>query len=227
MEVYSIGNEQYKSRHFFFTNKSKALMIGLTIGIGILVGWLYYDYNRHSDSVIASSVAWQQINAALIEGNSQEQLNSVLNLIKINNNYGILASLGLARHYTNDSHYAAAERQLQKTIRKVREDNLKALINLRLAQLQLQQGNVNYALQTLDGIKQKGWIVLADNIRGDAQVIKGNHQAARAAYEKVLQSNPPQALQKLVCIKLNNLSIREGSHTIENNICGPVVRYFT
>lgn len=201
-------------------------MIGLTIGIGILVG-LYYYYNRHSDSVIASSVAWQKINAVLIEGNSQSQLNSVQNLIKSNKNYGILASLGLASHYTNDGNYAAAERQLQKTIRKVREENLQALINLRLAQLQLQQGNVNYALQTLDGIKQKGWRVLADNIRGDAQVIKGNHQAARDAYEKVLQSNPPQALQTLVCIKLNNLSIREGSHTIENNICSPVIRYFT
>lgn len=201
-------------------------MIGLTIGI-LLVG-LYYYYNRHSsDSVIASSVAWQKINAVLIEGNSQSQLNSVQNLIKINNNYGILASLELARHYTNDGNYAAAEKQLQKTIRKVREENLQALINLRLAQLQLQQGNVNYALQTLDGIKQKGWRVLADNIRGDAQVIKGNHQAARDAYEKVLQSNPPQALQTLVCIKLNNLSIREGSHTIENNICSPVIRYFT
>jgi len=47
---------------------------------------------------------------------------------------------------------------------------------------------------------------LADDIRGDALIIKGDNQAARDAYDKALKANPPQALQALLRMKLNNLS---------------------
>jgi predicted negative regulator of RcsB-dependent stress response len=65
---------------------------------------------------------------------------------------------------------------------------------------------VDGALQTLTGIKQEAWSALADDIRGDALIIKGDNQAARDAYDKALKANPPQALQALLRMKLNNLS---------------------
>ncbi|BFO11388.1 hypothetical protein GGER_38980 [Serratia rubidaea] len=47
--------------------------------------------------------------------------------------------------------------------------------------------------------------MLAD-IRGDVLLAKGDAKGAREAYSKGLESNPSQAQQALLRMKLNNLS---------------------
>ncbi|UVK79024.1 MAG: ancillary SecYEG translocon subunit [Sodalis sp. Ffu] len=204
---YSIENEHCKGkqRSFITYNSKKLVIIGM-IGISLLVGWRYWS-NHHNDVMIVASAVWEHVNSVLTDDADQQQLDLAQHFSDSNdNNYGVLASLGLTHNYINKGDFATAEKQLQKTLNKTHEKNLQTLINLRLAQLQLQQKNVDGALKTLNVIKQKKWMALVESIRGDAQVFKDDHQAARAAYEKALKANPPQALQELVHIKLNNLS---------------------
>ncbi|MBT9431871.1 tetratricopeptide repeat protein [Candidatus Sodalis endolongispinus] len=206
MEVYSTDNKQRDARRRFFVDNGKALAIGVVLGVGALVGWRYW-HNHHNDAMMAASSAWQPVNAGLSGQAAQTQLDAAQHFADANdNNYGALTSMGLARQFAERGDFTAAEKQLQKALGQTREANLQSLINLRLARVQLQQKNVDGALKTLDGVKEQGWTALAEDTRGDAQVIKGDQQAARAAYEKALQSGAPQALQALVRMKLNNLS---------------------
>ncbi len=47
---------------------------------------------------------------------------------------------------------------------------------------------------------------MAQDVRGDALLSKGDTAGARAAYSKGVESNASQALQALLRMKLNNLS---------------------
>ncbi|OZI13822.1 hypothetical protein CE195_08130 [Sodalis-like symbiont of Philaenus spumarius] len=203
MEVYRIDNEQRDALRRFFVDNSKALAIGVVLGVSALVGWCYW-HKHHNNAMMAASSAWQQVNAGLSGQAAQAQLDAAQQFADANdNNYGALTSMGLARQFAERGDFTAAEKQLQKARGQTHEANLQSLINLRLAHVQLQQKNVDGALKTLDGMKEKGWTALAEDTRGDAQVIKGDQQAARIAYEKALQSGAPPALVRM---KLNNLS---------------------
>lgn len=206
MEVYSSENEQREALMRFLADNGKALVIGVVIGIAALVGWRYW-HNHQNDAMMASSAAWQQVNTALTSGADQQQIDDAAAFAKHNdNNYGALTSMDLARFYAEKGDFTTAEQQLKTALTQTKEENLQTLIKLRLARVQIQAKNVDGALQTLSGIKQAAWSALADDIRGDALIIKGDNQAARDAYDKALKANPPQALQALLRMKLNNLS---------------------
>jgi len=206
VEVYSSENEQRDALVRFFADNGKALVIGVIIGIAALVGWRYW-HNHQNDSMMESSASWQQVNTALTSDADQQRVGAAQKFADSNNNnYGALTSMDLARFYAEKGDFTTAEQQLKKALTQTKEENLQSLINLRLARVQLQGKNVDGALQTLTAVKPEAWSALADDVRGDAQVIKGNNQAARDAYNKALKANPPQALQALLRMKLNNLS---------------------
>ncbi|WP_413737510.1 YfgM family protein [Sodalis sp. RH21] len=206
MEVYSSENEQREVLVRFFADNGKALVIGVVIGIAALVGWRYW-HNHQNDAMMASSASWQQVNTALTSDANQQGVDAAQKFADVNNNnYGALTSMDLARFYVDKGDFAAAEKQLEKALTQTKEDNLRSLINIRLARVQIQAKNVDGALKTLGNITHEGWSALVEDARGDAQVIKGNNQAAREAYDKALKANPPQALQALLRMKLNNLS---------------------
>lgn len=206
MEVYSSENEQREALGRFFADNGKALVIGVVIGIAALVGWRYW-HNHQNDAMMASSASWQQVNQALTHDAAPAAVDAAQKFADVNNNnYGALTSMDLARFYVDNGNFAAAEKQLQKALTQTNEENLEALIYVRLARVQLEAKNVDGALKTLEKETHAGWSALVEDARGDAQVIKGNNQAAREAYDKALKANPPQALQALLRMKLNNLS---------------------
>lgn len=212
MDIYRSDNEQQHEAPLrrFFVN-SKVIVIGAVIAGSLLAlaGWSYWDH-KHTAAMMMASKAWQPMNGSFI---SPPQLEAAQHFSEHNkNNYGALTSMGLARLFAERGNFVAAEKQLRKAFRQTRDVNLQVLINLRVARVQLHQRNIDGALKTLDGVKETGWKMLAEDIRGDALVLKGDDQAARAAYKKALQSN---ALQALVRMKLNNLSSGEGHHAIE------------
>ncbi|UDG80018.1 YfgM family protein [Candidatus Steffania adelgidicola] len=187
MALYTMGNKPRAASRYFFTDKAQALAISVVIGIFTLIGFSYWDYNHHKDGIIAVSSVWKVVTA-----NQKE-----------NNNMGAFSSLELARQHVERGEFSTVEMHLKKALSQTRESNLQAVIRLRLARVQMQQKNIEGALNTLDGVKGQGWAALAEDIRGDAKLIKGDNQAARLAYEQALQS---AALQSLVRMKLNNLS---------------------
>lgn len=199
MKIYSTHKKQKETLRHFFVSNSKWLAIGVVIGVSSLVGWRYW-HNPHKDALMIASSTWQQIN---VSHDSQPQLDVAQQFANTNYNiYGALTSLKLAQYFVERGNYSAAEKQLQKALDQTHDANLQSLINLRLARVQLQKKNVDDALKTLENVKLQGWTALKEDIQGDAQVIKGDNQAARAAYGKVLQSD---ALKALVRMKLNNL----------------------
>jgi predicted negative regulator of RcsB-dependent stress response len=205
VEVYSNDNEQVDALRRFFANNGKALAVGVVIGIAALGGWRYWASHQES-SAKAVSAQYQQLTSAM-QADKPQTLEAVSNFANENSNtYGALASMDVAKQYVDSNQLDKAATQLQNGLKDTKDANLQAVINLRLARIQLQQNQADAALKTLDGVKGDGWTAIVADIRGEALLSKGDKQGARDAWSKGVESDASPALKQMMQMKMNNLS---------------------
>lgn len=205
MEVYSNENEQVDALRRFFADNGKALAIGVVVGIAALGGWRYWS-SHQENSGKAASAEYQQLTSAM-QADKPESLEAVASFASENSNtYGALAALDLAKQYVETSQLDKAIALLQKGLNDTKDANLQAVINLRLARIQLQQKQADAALATLDNVKGDGWSAIVADIRGEALLSKGDKQGARDAWSKGVESDASPALKQMMQMKMNNLS---------------------
>lgn len=206
MEIYENENDQVDAVKRFFAENGKALAIGVVLGIGALVGWRYWT-SHQAESAREASLAYQTAVTA-ISADKPQTLTAVEKFAAENQNtYGALASLEAAQQYVDKNDLAKAEANLQQGLKNTSDENLQALINLRLARIQVQQKQTDAALKTLDAIKGEGWVAIVADLRGEALLSKGDKQGARDAWSKGVESNSSPALREMMQMKINNLSI--------------------
>jgi len=205
VEVYSNENEQTDALRNFFANNGKALAIGVVIGIAALGGWRYWS-SHQDDTAKSVSAQYQQLTTAMQAG-KPETLEAVNRFASENSNtYGALAAMDLAKQYVDAGQFDKAATLLQNGLKDTKDANLQAVINLRLARIQLQQNQADAALKTLDGVKGDGWTAIVADIRGEALLTKGDKQGARDAWSKGVESDASPALKQMMQMKMNNLS---------------------
>lgn len=205
MEIYENENEQMEAVKRFFAENGKALVVGVVLGIGALVGWRYWN-SHQADSAMASSQEYQTVTAN-VRADRPDTLSAAEKFAaQTDNTYGALTSLELAQKYVENNNLAKAAEQLQQGLSKTKDANLQALINLRLARVQVQLKQADAALKTLEGIKGEGWVAIVADMRGEALLSKGDKQGARDAWSKGAQSDASPALREMMQMKINNLS---------------------
>jgi len=206
VEIYENENDQVDAVKRFFAENGKALAIGVVLGIGALVGWRYWT-SHQAESAREASLAYQTAVTA-ISADKPQTLTAVEKFAAENQNtYGALASLEAAQQYVDKNELAKAEANLQQGLKNTSDENLQALINLRLARIQVQQKQTDAALKTLDAIKGEGWVAIVADLRGEALLSKGDKQGARDAWSKGVESNSSPALREMMQMKINNLSV--------------------
>ncbi len=206
MEIYENENDQVDAVKRFFAENGKALATGVVLGIGALVGWRYWT-SHQAESAREASLAYQTAVTA-ISADKPQTLTAVEKFAAENQNtYGALASLEAAQQYVDKNDLAKAEANLQQGLKNTSDENLQALINLRLARIQVQQKQTDAALKTLDAIKGEGWVAIVADLRGEALLSKGDKQGARDAWSKGVESNSSPALREMMQMKINNLSV--------------------
>lgn len=204
MEVYNNENEQVDALRRFFANNGKALAVGVIIGIGALAGWRYWAGHQVSNSAEISA-NYQKVTQAM-QGDRPQTLEAVAKFASENNNtYGALAALDLAKQYVDQQQLDQAATHLQTGLKATKDENLQAVLNLRLARVQLQQKQAEAALKTLDAVKGEGWSAIIADIRGEALLSKGDKQGARDAWSKGIASDASPALKQMMQMKMNNL----------------------
>ena len=204
MEVYSNENEQTDALRRFFANNGKALAVGVVIGIAALGGWRYWS-GHQEEATKSVSAQYQQLTSAMQAGKPEtlEAVNTFAN--ENSNTYGALAAMDLAKQYVDTSQLDKAATLLQNGLKDTKDANLQAVINLRLARIQLQQNHADAALKTLDAVKGDGWTAIVADIRGEALLSKGDKQGARDAWSKGIASDASPALKQMMQMKMNNL----------------------
>ncbi len=207
MEVYSNESERDQTEVVkqFFANNGKALAIGAVIGVAALVGWRFWVNHQHNNA-LASSDRYAVLTKTLAADKpaSIEALSSFA--AQEQNSYGALATLRLAKVFVGKGDLANAEKQLQQGLQDTQDDNLQAVIRLRLARIQAEQKHPEDALKNLDAIKGDSWKGLVADTRGDILLSKGDKQGAASAWRQGINSESSSALKQMMQTKLNNVS---------------------
>lgn len=206
MEVYENENDQLEVVKRFFAENGKALVVGVILGVGALIGWRYW--NNHQDaSARSASLAYDNVVAA-VQADKPATLTAVEKFATENNNiYGVFASLEMAQQSVNKDALAKAEQYLNQALTAAKDDNIKAIISLRLARVQIQQKQADAALASLDTIKGEGWAMIVAELRGDALLSKGDKQGALDAWRKGSALKTSSALSEMLQMKINNLAV--------------------
>ena len=206
MEIYENENDQVDALKRFFAENGKALAVGVILGVGALVGWRYWT-SHQTDSARSASQAYENAIASLKADKPETLVSAEKFAAENKNTYGALASLELAQQYVDRDELEKAVAQLQQGLAATSDENLKGMINIRLARIQVQLKQQDAALKTLDGVKGEGWAAIVADLRGEALLSKGDKQGARTAWESGVKNNASPALSEMMQMKINNLSI--------------------
>ena len=206
MEIYENENDQIGALKRFFAENGKALVVGVVLGVGGLLGWRYWT-SHQADAASAASLSYERAISTL-SADKPESLTAAQQFATDNQNtYGAFASLELAQRFVDKNELDKAAAQLQQGLAAAKDANLQSVINLRLARVQLQLKQADAALKSLEGIKGEAWAAIVADLRGDILLSKGDKQGARAAWEAGVKSDASPALSEMMRMKMNNFSI--------------------
>lgn len=207
MEVYSNESErnQIETVKQFFADNGKALAIGAVIGVAALIGWRLW-VNHQANNALAASDDYVKLTSAL-KADNPASINALSTFAaQDKSSYGAFAALHLAKVYIDKDDFANAEKQLQQGLQDTQDENLQAVIRLRLARIQSEQKNPDAALKNLDAIKGDSWKALVADVRGDVLLNKGDKQGAISSWRQGINSDVSPALKQMMQTKLNNFS---------------------
>ena len=120
--------------------------------------------------------------------------------------YAPRAALLYAKQLWSAGDRSGARAQLQWVIDRSDDDDLKQVARYRLAEVLLDEKNVDEALKVLDAKHADAYAGLYADLRGDALAAAGRHADARAAYQVALAKiDPKTPYRNFVQVKLDAL----------------------
>jgi len=182
------------------------ILAGILVGIGMLVGWRYWQNHKVQRSEDAAQL-YSDAQTALND-NDIGKAEAVLKQLETEVDataYTEQTQLLLAKAHVEAGEFAKAEPLLRTVADKSKDQELAKIAQLRLARLLVQQGKHDEAVQLLQPLTTGGFSAQAHEIRGDALVAKGDAQGARAEYAAALAATDAQLDRALVELKLQDV----------------------
>ncbi|MGL5727250.1 MAG: YfgM family protein [Plesiomonas sp.] len=206
MDIYTTEEQQLDTFRQWWKDNGRAVIIGAVLGLGGLYGWRYWQSHQHGNFT-AMSAEYEQVQNELNTDNAKTQ-QEAQTFISANpeTSYGVFAALDLSKTLIEKGDFAAAEKQLLWAQANTKDKTLLPMVTLRLARVQLQLGQADQALQSIDKVTDAAWKGKALEIRGDVLLSKGDTAGAKAAYTQALTADANPTLQTMLQMKLNDLS---------------------
>lgn len=177
--------EQWERVKLWLRDNGLWLLAGVVIGVGALVGWRWWE-QRVEQRAQQASARYEEILSAFNRSDRTRAFTLIDSLREDfpSSPYADQADLVGARDLVDQNELAKAAERLERVMRASKDDELQLVARLRLARVQLAQGNADTALATLDGVEAGAFGPRFDEVRGDARLAKGDRPGALAAYEK-------------------------------------------
>lgn len=208
--------EQLESLKRWWKENGLSTVILVVLAVGGYFGWDLWKGHRQAQAEAASTVYQSMMDVASIapgESLSESKREQVIALAEQLKNdysgtqYARYAAMLLARLAVEKDDLDTATQQLQWA-EKGADEGLSLIIKLRLARLEAARGNLDQAIDMLQGVEARTMASAYSEAIGDFQVLKGDKQAAYAAYQDALQKlvlNDNQT-RAIIELKLNHVA---------------------
>jgi predicted negative regulator of RcsB-dependent stress response len=187
---------------------------GLSIAVGVVIGLIaifgYQQWRNHrADHQLQASGLYQQLQTVLDTGNTNAVDVIIQQLMKDYSDtpYALFAVSDRARRQTEDKQLDKALDSLAWAEQHAPSPELKALVQLRIAHVQMAKGNAQESLNALDRMPPKSYAIEAQELRGDALVKLGRRDDALKAYQAAVSAMGPNVSQdNEVQMKIDDLA---------------------
>src|ERR1700761_1582163 len=190
-----------------------SIIVGIAIGLVGIFGWQQWRAHRVGHQEQASEIYQQMQMAALTQKTDlAETLTDSLLKDYSDTPYASFAASERAQRLVQANQLDKAIVALADAEKYAGDEQLKALMQFRTAQVQLAQGKADDAIATLGRMPAKSYEGISQELRGDAQVKLGHPEEARKAYQAakaILGENAPQG-GALLQNKIDDLAVAAG-----------------
>lgn len=190
--------EQWERVKLWLRDNGLWLLAGVVIGVGALAGWRWWE-QRVEQRAQAASARYEEILGAFNRSDRTRAFTLIDSLRAEfpSSPYADQADLAGARDLVDQNDLAKAAERLERVMKGSKDEQLKLVARLRLARVQLAQGNADTALATLDAAQAGAFAPRFDEVRGDARLAKGDRTGALAAYEKARDADKDGVLDQV------------------------------
>ncbi|MCP5328438.1 MAG: tetratricopeptide repeat protein [Sinobacteraceae bacterium] len=199
--------EQWERVKQWLRENGPWLLLGVVLGLGALGGWRWWQ-ERVEQQALTASATYSQILEAFERGDRTRGMSLIDDLRRDHDSspYADQADLLAARSLVEESELGKAVERLTRVMNKSRDEQLRLVARLRLARVQLAQGNPDIAMATLDGAAPGAFAARFEEIRGDVLDAKGDKPAAVRAWRKALETDVDGSVdRRAVDLKITDL----------------------
>lgn len=185
--------EQIEALKRWWEENGKQTILGIALIVGGYFGWqAWTDHNVEQAS--AASLSYQEMIDSLNFGETlaeDEQLavNLLADKLKAEHGdsyYAIYAAFTKAKLAVEGNDLDAAVSELQWAMDNADKEVFKAIARLRLARVEAARGDLDKALQLVQGIDAGEMKSAYEEVKGDFYLEQGNNSAAYSAYQSAL-----------------------------------------
>ncbi|ACL30387.1 tetratricopeptide repeat protein [Buchnera aphidicola str. APS (Acyrthosiphon pisum)] len=168
----------------------------------ILFNWKYFSLVNKEN---LESLKYEKI-IKKINKKKSKNLYEVENFIVQNTSiYGTLTALSLAKKYVECNNLDKALLQLNNSLKYTKEENLKNLLKINIAKIQIQKNENNKAMNILETIQNHNWKNIIEHMKGDIFININNKKEAIKSWKKSLFIEDSNASKEIINMKLNEL----------------------
>jgi predicted negative regulator of RcsB-dependent stress response len=203
MEQYETEEQQVEAIKRFWKENGLSLIIGALLGLGGLLGWRYYN-DSQIEAKEQASFAYEKASEELIKGEASFGESKSFIDSYSDTGYAILMALEMTQQAIERKDLVEAAKQLEFVVINAKLTAVQSIAQLRLARIQIEQGEFELALASADKISDQAFKGQSQEIKGDVYLAQQLFDKARAAYSAALETNNRDQVLKM---KLDNLAI--------------------
>jgi predicted negative regulator of RcsB-dependent stress response len=206
VDDYLSDREQEEALRTWWRDNWRWILGGIVLGIALLFGWFRWkDYRE--DRGIAAGTQYEAVRVASEERKLEDAQKALAQLTAEHDSspYTQQARLLVAKLQVEAGKLDEAATTLRAVSEKSKDEELATVAKMRLARVLIQQGKHDEAIALLDVDKLGAFAAPAREIRGDAQVAKGDESAARAEYAAALAADDAQIDRNMLELKLQEV----------------------
>ena len=210
MDEYMNEQEQWEYVRNWVRQNGLWLIAGVALaGLGL---WGWRSWQAHQESMyMEANAQYQQMLAAFGKNDMPTVIKLADQLVKdhLRTGYAEQAQLAAARMQVENNQLPGALDRLQKVETSTPDQELKLVVRLRIARIQIEQNRADDALATLSAVDPGAFAGRFAEVRGDALRAKGDRAGALKAYREAQSSQAAQAGNSagdLLALKINELS---------------------
>jgi predicted negative regulator of RcsB-dependent stress response len=210
--------EQIEAIRGWWRENGRYIISGVVIGVGLLVGWNYWN-SQKAQSALQASAIYESLASEVADGDTEAASAFAADLYEHYGStvYARQARLAMAKLFMDKGRDKDAANELRALLQAGGDTEAAMVGRLRLAKILLYQDKPQEAADLLQGYRDTAFAARYSETLGDAYAALGRSDDARDSYTLALADNPnaPTVNRTLVEMKINDLP---GNDLPENDV---------